>query len=166
MEYSYDPETGEFHARIVDPSEPVVTRWDSPPEQTERPVGTFDVTPTEGGVQAEETGERATSTEMLRYQHDLDSGETDYRAPRRSPAELAAIIQRRNQQRDNGGTGEMSAKYQMAAKHLERPLVAAGPHQVLTPDETARPSGHRRVAALRELHKLGRVSEKVSQKSV
>ena len=39
-------------------------------------------------------------------------------------------------------------------------LVAAGPHQVLTPDETARPSGHRRVAALRELHKLGRVSEK------
>ena len=70
--------------------------------------------------QAEETGERATSTTTLRYQHDLDSGETDYRAPRRSPAELAAIIQRRNQQRDNGGTGEMSAKYQMAAKHLER----------------------------------------------
>ena len=141
VEYSYDPETGEFHARIVDSSEPVVTRWDdSPPEQTERPVGTFDVTPTEGGVQAEETGravvpegvkaelkrqaeetgERATSTTTLRYQHDLDSGETDYRAPRRSPAELAAIIQRRNQQRDNGGTGEMSAKYQMAAKHLER----------------------------------------------
>ena len=57
VEYSYDPETGEFHARIVDSSEPVVTRWDdSPPEQTERPVGTFDVTPTEGGVQAEETG--------------------------------------------------------------------------------------------------------------
>ena len=68
--------------------------------------------------QAEETGERATSVSRLRYQHDLDSGETDYRAPRRSPAELAAIIQRRNQQRDNGGTGEMSAKYQMAAKHL------------------------------------------------
>ena len=50
----YDPETDEFHARIVDSSEPVVTRWDdSPPEQTERPVGTFDVTPTEGGVQAD-----------------------------------------------------------------------------------------------------------------
>ena len=141
VEYSYDPETGEFHARIVDSSEPVVTRWDdSPPEQTERPVGTFDVTPTEGGVQAEETGravvpegvkaelkrqaeetgERATSTTTLRYQHDLDSGETDYRAPRRSPAELAAIIQRRNQQRDNGSTSEMSAKYQVVAKHLER----------------------------------------------
>ena len=72
------------------------------------------------GRDPEETGERATSTTTLRYQHDLDSGETDYRAPRRSPAELAAIIQRRNQQRDNGGTGEMSAKYQMAAKHLER----------------------------------------------
>ena len=142
VEYSYDPETGEFHARIVDSSEPVVTRWDdSPPEQTERPVGTFDVTPTEGGVQAEETGravvpegvkaelkrqaeetgERATSTTTLRYQHDLDSGETDYRAPRRSPAELAAIIQHRNQQRDNGTPpSELTAKYQMAAKHLER----------------------------------------------
>ena len=141
MRRRYDPETDEFHARIVDSSEPVVTRWDdSPPEQTERPVGTFDVTPTEGGVQAEETGravvpegvkaelkrqaeetgERATSTTTLRYEHDLDSGETDYRAPRRSPAELAAIIQRRNQQRDNGGTGEMSAKYQMVAKHLEK----------------------------------------------
>ena len=141
VEYSYDPETDEFHARIVDSSEPVVTRWDdSPPEQTERPVGTFDVTPTEGGVQAEETGravvlegvkaelkrqaeetgERASSTALLKYQHDLDSGETDYRAPRRSPAELAAIIQRRNEQRDNGAPSELSAKYQMAAKHLER----------------------------------------------
>ena len=142
MEYSYDPETDEFQARIVDSSEPVVTRWDgSPPEQTERPVGTFDVTPTEGGVQAEhtgratvpdgvkeqlkeeaeETGERATSVTTLRYQHDLDTGETDYRAPRRSPAELAAIIQRRNQQRDNGAPpSELTAKYQMVAKHLER----------------------------------------------
>ena len=142
VEYSYDPETGEFHARIADSSEPVVSRWDdSPPEQTERPVGTFDVTPTEGGVQAEETGravvpegvkaelkrqaeetgERATSTTTLRYQHDLDTGETDYRAPRRSPAELAAIIQRRNQQRDNGAPpSELTAKYQMVAKHLER----------------------------------------------
>ena len=121
MEYNYDPETDEFHVRVVDSSEPVVTRWDnSPPELTERPVGTFDVTPTEGGVQAEETGERATSTTTLRYQHDLDSGETDYRAPRRSPAELAAIIQRRNQQRDNGSTSELSAKYQVVAKHLER----------------------------------------------
>ena len=44
----------------------------------------------------------------------------------------------------------------------QSPLVAAGPHQVLTPDETARPSGHRRVAALRELHKLGRVSENLA----
>ena len=125
----------------MDSSEPVVTRWDdSPPEQTERPVGTFDVTPTEGGVQAEhtgratvpdgvkdqlkeeaeETGERATSVSRLRYQHDLDTGETDYRAPRRNPAELAAIIQRRNEQRDSGGTSELSAKYQMVAKHLER----------------------------------------------
>ena len=140
VEYSYDPETDEFHARILDSTEPVVTRWDgSPPTQEERPVGTFDVTPSESGVQAEhtgravvpegvkdelkqqaeETGERTSSTALLKYQHDLDSGETDYRAPRRSPAELAAIIQRRNQQR-NGSTGELSAKYQVVAKHLER----------------------------------------------
>ena len=70
--------------------------------------------------EAEETGERATSIKSLRYQHDLDTGETEYRPPRQSPAELAAIIQRRNQQRDNGSTSELSAKYQMVAKHLER----------------------------------------------
>ena len=41
----------QYHARILDSTEPVVTRWDnSPPDQTERSVGTFDVTPTEGGV--------------------------------------------------------------------------------------------------------------------
>ena len=57
VEYSYDPETGEFHARIVDSTSPVVTRWDdSPPELSERPVGTWDVTPTANGVQAEQTG--------------------------------------------------------------------------------------------------------------
>ena len=98
VEYSYDPETDEFHARIIDSTEPVVTRWDnSPPLQEERPVGTFDVTPNESGVQAEhtgravvpdgvkdelkeqaeETGERASSTALLKYQHDLDSGQTD-----------------------------------------------------------------------------------------
>ena len=70
--------------------------------------------------QAEESGERASSTALLKYQHDLDTGETEYKPPRRSPAELAAIIQRRNQQRDNGSTSELSAKYQVVAKHLER----------------------------------------------
>ena len=39
-------------------------------------------------------------------------------------------------------------------------LVAAGSHQVLASDETARPLSHRRVAALRELSKIGRVSKK------
>ena len=142
VEYSYDPDTDEFQARIVDSSEPVVTRWDdSAPAHEERPGGTFAVTPSFEGVtaehtgrttipegvkdqlkeEAEETGERATSVSRLRYQHDLDTGETEYRPPRRSPAELAAIIQRRNQQRDNGSPpSELSAKYQMVAKHLER----------------------------------------------
>ena len=66
--------------------------------------------------QAEETGERATSTEMLRYQHDLDSGETDYRAPRRSAAELAAAIHRRNRQ--NGGDQELNERYKRVADLL------------------------------------------------
>ena len=124
----------------MDSSEPVVTRWDnSAPAHEERPGGTFDVTPTNDGVQAEHTGrttvpegvkdqlkeeaeatgERATSVSRLRYQHDLDTGETEYKPPRRSPAELAAIIQRRNQRRDNSSS-ELSAKYQAVARHLER----------------------------------------------
>ena len=133
-------DTDGFHARILNSSEPVVTRWDnSPPELSERPVGTWDVTPTANGVQAEqtgrsvvpegvkaelkrqaqETGERAASTETLRYQHDLDSGETDYRAPRRSVSELAAALQaRRNQQ--GGGDQELNARYKRVADLLSQ----------------------------------------------
>ena len=73
-----------------------------------------------GGLRGGQDDDSATSVSRLRYQHDLDTGETEYKPPRRSPAELAAIIQRRNQQRDNGSTSELSAKYQVVAKHLER----------------------------------------------
>ena len=57
VEYSYDPSTGEFAARVVSSSEPVVTGWDySPPQQDEREVGSWDVTPTEDGVTAANQG--------------------------------------------------------------------------------------------------------------
>ena len=57
VEYSYGPSTGEFAARVVSSSEPVVTGWDySPPQQDEREVGSWDVTPTEDGVTAANQG--------------------------------------------------------------------------------------------------------------
>ena len=81
-------------------SQPVVKAWDrTPPARKERPVGTWDVIPTTDGVQtdnvqraeipdeikaqlraeARRTGQTVTATADVRYQHDLDSGETDAR---------------------------------------------------------------------------------------
>ena len=100
VEYSYDPASEQYSARMVTSSEPVVVGYDqTPPSQTERPVGTWDVMPTREGLtfennervpvpegvkaelkqQAEQTGEVATTTTTVRYDHDLDSGETDAR---------------------------------------------------------------------------------------
>ena len=145
VEYSYNPETDEFQARIVDTSEPVVTRWDArPPDQAERPVGTYDVTPTNDGVHVEgadrdvavpeaiqdeleflarhdHTEDPVTLTAAVRYEHDLDTRATTIEiaphkdAPekrRRSPAELAAIIQRRNEQ------GPLDGRFKAAADAL------------------------------------------------
>ena len=72
----------------------------SPPDQTKRPVGTYDVTPTEGGVhvggsdrvavpeslqdelkaRAREghTDEPVTLTTAIQYQHDLDTRATSF----------------------------------------------------------------------------------------
>ena len=48
VEYRYDPATGEFEAKVLSSSEPVVTGWDeSPPQRDERHVGTWDIVPTE-----------------------------------------------------------------------------------------------------------------------
>ena len=119
VEYSYDPETGQYSARMVTSSEPVVVGYDqTPPAQTERPVGTWDVMPTREGLtfennervpvpegvkaelkaQAEQTGEVATTISTVRYDHDLDSGETDARPTGGSSiaAKVAAIQARRN----------------------------------------------------------------------
>ena len=54
VEYSYDPGTGQFAAKLVRSSRPVVTGWDpSAPEAVERQIGTWEVTPTGTGVAAE-----------------------------------------------------------------------------------------------------------------
>ena len=99
--YSYNPESDEYSARIIESSEPVVTTWDdSPPAREERPVGTFDVIPNNDGTEAtnvgrvtipddikaqlqseaEQRGEPVSTITTLRYEHDLDSRDTTTRA--------------------------------------------------------------------------------------
>ena len=136
VEYSYDPSTGEFAARVVSSSEPVVTGWDySPPQQDEREVGSWAVTPTEDGVtaanqgrveipesvkdrlraEASETGEPVTTSTTLRYQHDLDTRETQSRVPRLSAAALAERARSRNQQ-----NGELGPRYKKILDQLNK----------------------------------------------
>ena len=55
---------------------------------------------------------------LLHHFLGLYSGETDYRAPRRSPAELAAAIHRRNRQ--NGGDQELNERYKRVADLLSQ----------------------------------------------
>ena len=136
VKYSYGPSTGEFAARVVSSSEPVVTGWDySPPQQDEREVGSWDVTPTEDGVtaanqghveipesvkdrlraEASETGEPVTTSTTLRYQHDLDTRETQSRAPRLSAAALAERARSRKQQ-----NGELDPRYKKILDQLNK----------------------------------------------
>ena len=102
VEYRYDPDSGEFTAQVVESTEPVVTGWDeSAPQREERPVGTWDVIPSDDGVVAvnqdrtaipEEVkarlrekaagGDPATMQVTMNYDHDLDTGETTTRNPR------------------------------------------------------------------------------------
>ena len=67
-------------------------------------------------MEAERTGEPVQRTSTLRYHHDLDSGETEYRTSRPSTAETAAELARRN--RKQRGDGEMSARYKRVAELL------------------------------------------------
>ena len=148
VEYSYNPSTEEFAARVVSSSKPVVTDWDySPPQQDEREVGTCAVTPTEDGVtaqnqgrvevpenvkerlraEADEAGEAVSTTTTLRYQHDLDTRATQSRVPRPSVAERAAALRERSQ-RQGQKDGELSPQYQKEADSTARtedPAAAA-----------------------------------------
>ena len=102
VEYSYDPGTGQFAAKLVRSSRPVVTGWDpSAPEAVERQIGTWEVTPTGTGVaaesgdsaaqavpadvqaelkrRAEQEGGPVSESASVRFSHDLVTRETDTR---------------------------------------------------------------------------------------
>ena len=114
VEYSYDPGTGQFAAKLVRSSRPVVMGWDpSAPEAVERQIGTWEVTPTGTGVAAEsgdsaaqavpadvqaELKRRAeqesgpvSESASVRFSHDLVTRETDTRVsmPKRDAASHA-----------------------------------------------------------------------------
>ena len=121
---------------MVSSSEPVVTGWDySPPQQDEREVGSWAVTPSSVGVtaanqgrveipesvkerlraEASETGEPVTTSTTLRYQHALDTRETQSRVPRLSAAALAERARSRNQQ-----NGELDPRYKKILDQLNK----------------------------------------------
>ena len=126
IEYRYDPEGDTFDARVVDASEPVVTRWDGdPPARDPRDVGRWDVVPHSDGVdavdsgrvsipddvradlraRAAQTGAPVSSTTTLSYTHDLDSRETTTALPaRRDYAQLARAAARSRRQEGGNGT--------------------------------------------------------------
>ena len=110
VEYSFDPSNGEYSARRVESSEPVVTGWDeTPPSSDQRSVGGWDVRPGQDGVvadrnegeipipegikqrlalQAEKEGGVATTTDTLDYHHDLDTRDTQAKPVRPSRARV------------------------------------------------------------------------------
>ena len=114
VEYSFDPSNGEYTARRVESSEPVVTGWDeTPPSSYQRSVGGWDVRPGQDGVvadhnegeipipegikqrlarQAEREGGVATTTDTLDYHHDLDTRDTQAKPVRPSRARVQAAM--------------------------------------------------------------------------
>ena len=101
VEYSYDPETDQFSASLVDSSDPVIVARDaSPPQVVERQVGAYNVAPEGRDIRADvgeadidvppaiqaklrrladEHGGPASLTENWTYEHDIDTQTTDRR---------------------------------------------------------------------------------------
>ena len=139
IEATYDPDTGQYSARLVESSDPVVTQWDeSAPERDERDVGSWTVLPGRDDVQAngsgrvtipdnmraalkrkaEETGETASATASLRYTHDLDTRNTSV-SRKRPPADV--MVQRALARNGAKPAGALAPKYQRALdRALER----------------------------------------------
>ncbi len=139
IEYRYDPEGDSFDARVVEASEPVVTRWDAdPPARDERDVGRWDVVPHSDGVdavdsgrvsipedvraelraRAAQTGGPVSSTTTLSYTHDLDSRETTTDLPaRRDTAQLVRELRSRRQE---SGDVDLNPKYQQILDQLRK----------------------------------------------
>ena len=101
VEYSYDPETDEYSATVVEASDPVVVKWDeSSPQREARAVGTWDVMPLDNDVTftrtgrvtipdsvktelkraAQRKGEAVSTVQTLRYDHDIDTRGTETKA--------------------------------------------------------------------------------------
>ena len=99
LEVKYNPSLDTFEAEIIESTRPVVTRWDmDAPQENERAVSSWDVTPQRAGVLVTErdavdidlpadlqrrmrddaavSGEPVTEALRLRLDHDLDSNST------------------------------------------------------------------------------------------
>ena len=96
VEAHLDPETGNVSTKVVDKSEPIVTAWDrSAPTTTERPVGSWAVSPTTRDIEVAEGADARLPDEVqkqlqaiaqqnggepvqvtIRLSHDLDTDET------------------------------------------------------------------------------------------
>ena len=149
VEYSYDPGTGQFAAKLVRSSRPVVTGWDpSAPEAVERQIGTWEVTPTGTGVaaesgdsaaqavpadvqaelkrRAEQEGGPVSESASVRFSHDLVTRETDTRVslPKRDAASRAATLSAAAEDSpwEAGGSlsGVLNDKYQQVSEGLQR----------------------------------------------
>ena len=139
VEYSYDPETQQASARVVDSSDPVIVARDaSPPAVQERQVGALDVVP-EGrdvratpredaelavppGVlarlraQAGRDGGPVTRTETVSYEHDIDTQETDQRIEGGSRRERALAAAGALAGGARGAAGTVSERAQTLAR--------------------------------------------------
>ena len=137
VKYRYDPETGNVDARLVEPTEPVVTAWDrSSPAREQRDVGAWDVVPNNDGVdvtqsqrvsvpesvkaqlrrEAERTGGPVTRVTTMRYQHDLDTRDTSARVNLPSPAAMGRALEAQNSK----GEGDLNDRYKQMSQILGR----------------------------------------------
>ena len=124
---------------LVAASEPVVTQWDEDaPERTPRPVGHWQVTPQDDGIhvegadlasqeipnlqlrqqmieEAERTGAPVTARRRVKYDHDIDTGETSHTVKQPATAgQIARLAQ------SAGSKGSPSAQAQQIARQLQQ----------------------------------------------
>ena len=166
VKYTYNPETGSYSARLLGAYAPSVTsRDDTPPQREVRPVGTWDVLPSNESVeiarnrrvtipnsvreqlrrQAEQTGEPASLEASVRFDHDIDTRETVARdtgasARSRRPTGSEMIAYAREKKR-----AELQAKSNLPAgwqEMLRRALAQ--------PDDRRRQGPKRRASSRRK----------------
>ena len=166
VKYTYNPETGSYSARLLGAYAPSVTsRDDTPPQREVRPVGTWDVLPSNESVeiarnrrvtipnsvreqlrrQAEQTGEPASLEASVRFDHDIDTRETVARdtgasARSRRPTGSEMIAYAREKKR-----AELQAKSNLPAGWQEKLRRA-----LAQPDDRRRQGPKRRASSRRK----------------